>query len=129
MAFYDDSKGTNVAATLKAMASMTGSYALIAGGSDKGYEYDELFTDCTTMPKKVFAIGETSDKITAAAHRHGYHSVEKCASLEEAVTEAYASGADNVLLSPASASFDMFSSYAERGERFVKIVGELKNIE
>ncbi len=129
VAFYDDSKGTNVAATLKAMASMTGSYALIAGGSDKGYEYDELFTDCTTMPKKVLAIGETSDKITAAAHRHGYHSVEKCASLEEAVTEAYASGADNVLLSPASASFDMFSSYAERGERFVKIVGELKNIE
>lgn len=129
VAFYDDSKGTNVAATLKAMDCMTGSYALIAGGSDKGYEYDELFTDCAKLPKKVAAIGETAEKIVAAAHRHGYHSVEKCASLEEAVTEAFGSGADNVLLSPASASFDMFSSYAERGERFVKIVGELKNIE
>lgn len=128
VAFYDDSKGTNVAATLKAMDSMTGSYALIAGGSDKGYEYDELFTGCSALPQKVFAIGETADKLVAAAHRHGYHSIEKCASLEDAVAGAYGSGADNVLLSPASASFDMFSSYAERGDRFIKIVGELKNL-
>ena len=107
---------------------MTGSYALIAGGSDKGYGYDELFTGCSALPQKVFAIGETAGKLVAAAHRHGYHFIEKCASLEDAVAGAYGSGADNVLLSPASASFDMFSSYAERGDRFIKIVGELKNL-
>lgn len=125
VAFYDDSKGTNVAATLCALAAMSGSVALIAGGSDKGYEYDELFCGTNALPKRVFAIGETADKIVAAARRHGYYSIEKCASLEEAVAAGYASGADNVLLSPASASFDSFSSYVERGERFKQIAGEL----
>lgn len=125
VAFYDDSKGTNVDATIKAMRSMPSSFSLIAGGSDKGYEYDELFVSAPPGLKKLCVIGETSGKIMSAACRHGFKNVVRCPSLACAVSEAYHSGADSVLLSPASASFDMFENYKRRGEAFVAIVEEI----
>lgn len=124
VAFYDDSKGTNADATIKAMLSMCGTFALIAGGSDKGCGFDGLF-ECGVLPEKLFVIGETADKIAASAARHGYRGVEKCGDMREAVFRAYRSGAANVLLSPAAASFDRYRSYAERGRDFVRAVKEL----
>ncbi len=125
VAFYNDSKGTNVDATVKAMRSMPSTFSLIAGGSDKGYEYDELCLSAPPGLKKLCVIGETSGKIMEAAERRGFTNVVRCPSLACAVSEAYHSGADSVLLSPASASFDMFENYKRRGEAFVAIVEEI----
>lgn len=125
--FYNDSKGTNIAATLKAAASMPSSACLILGGSDKGYEFDELFK---RMPKNIvhiFALGETSGKIIDAAKRNNFFEIEKVNSLEEAVKLSAVLDVENVLLSPACASFDMFKNYAERGEVFERAVMELED--
>lgn len=72
VAFYDDSKGTNVSATIAGMQSMSSSFCLIAGGSDKGYEYDELFIKAPKSLIKVCAIGETAEKIINAGERNGF---------------------------------------------------------
>lgn len=128
-AFYDDSKGTNTAACIKAMLSMPSSFCLIAGGSDKGYEFDEIFQSAPPNLKKVCALGETADKILRAAKRNNFKNTVKCLTLTEAVIEAYHSDVDAVLLSPAAASFDMFENYAARGNAFVAIVKELKKSE
>jgi UDP-N-acetylmuramoylalanine--D-glutamate ligase len=129
VAFYDDSKGTNVAATLAAMESMPSSFCVILGGSDKGYEYDELFKNAPRTLIKVCICGDTAKKIFEAAERNNFHNLIECETMCQAVMEAYKSGADNVLLSPASASFDRYSSYKERGEDFARIVSEIKDIE
>lgn len=128
-AFYDDSKGTNIDACVKAMQTMPSSFCLIAGGSDKGYEFDDIFLKAPSNLKKVCALGETADKIVCAAKRNGFIKVIKCLTLTEAVIEAYHSDVDAVLLSPAAASFDMFENYAARGSAFIEIVKELKKIE
>lgn len=123
--FYNDSKGTNVSATIKAMQSMYQPYALILGGSDKGYGFSELFCQ-QNLPLKVFAIGVTANRINEDAKRSGYYSVEICKNLRDATIKAYKSGAKSVLLSPATASFDAFSSYIERGKAFCEYVKEIK---
>ena len=106
---------------------MPSSTCLILGGSDKGYEFDGLFENLPEQIKIVFAIGETAGKIKAAAFRNKFYDIEFKESLEEAVKDTARLNVDNVLLSPATASFDMFSSYKERGDVFEKLVGELKN--
>ncbi len=129
VAFYNDSKGTNVSATIKAMESMPSSFCLILGGKDKGYEFDEIFEKKIKNLKKVFVLGECSDKIYKTAKRYNFTRIEKCESLDKAVIEAYHEKQDAVLLSPATASFDMFKNYKERGERFEEIVKGLKRVE
>lgn len=129
VAFYNDSKGTNIDAVDKAMQSMPSSFCLIAGGSDKGYEFDGLFDKNNRNLLKVCAIGETANKIAEAAKRNDFKNVEICESLKAAVISAYRSGAENVLLSPGTASFDMFANYAARGEEFERIVHGIKDSE
>ncbi len=124
--YYDDSKGTNIAATLWACKAMKGSTLLILGGSDKGYSYDALFEGLPSDVKEIVLIGETADKIEKSASAYGFAALKRCDTLEEAVIYASSAAVENVLLSPASASFDMFKNYAERGEAFVKAVKELK---
>ena len=124
--YYNDSKGTNIGATLSACAYMPSSTCLILGGSDKGYEFDELFEKLPENIKIVYAIGETASKIRAAAYRNKFYEIEFKESLAEAVKSSLSLEVDNVLLSPATASFDMFSSYKERGEVFERLVRELK---
>ncbi len=123
--FYNDSKGTNIAATLKAVQTLSSDTCLILGGSDKGYEFDELFVNLPPTVKHVYVIGETADKIIAAAYRNRFYEIEKKNTLEETVFDSVMLSVDSVLLSPACASFDMFFNYADRGERFVKAVREL----
>ncbi|MBQ7224110.1 MAG: UDP-N-acetylmuramoyl-L-alanine--D-glutamate ligase [Clostridia bacterium] len=129
VSFYNDSKGTNISATLKAMQSMHQPYALILGGSDKGYGFGDLFDKENNLPQSVFAIGVTAKKIMHDALTNGYDSVEICKNLKDATLKAYNSGAKSVLLSPATASFDAFSSYKARGEAFCEYVKEIKSLE
>lgn len=123
--FYNDSKGTNVHATLAAISSLN-SVCLIMGGSDKGYDFDEIFSMHTRL-HHVVCFGQTADKIIEAAKRCGYYSIDKADGLETAVMLSYLKakeGAD-VLFSPACASFDQFANYIERGNKFTQIVNSI----
>lgn len=126
--FYNDSKATNVSACVSAMKSMVEPYCLILGGSDKGYDFDEIFINADMKMVAIVAVGETADKISATAKKYGFL-VTICASLKSAVVAAYKTGAKSVLFSPACASFDMYNSYSERGNDFISAVRELKKSE
>jgi UDP-N-acetylmuramoylalanine--D-glutamate ligase len=124
--FFNDSKATNIDSALRAVNSVAGYTALILGGSDKGYEYDALFKGLPPHIGRCIFIGAVADKLKAAADRTGYGSYTFCPALRDAVEEAVrsvkAAGGGNVLLSPASASFDMFKNFEHRGEAFREIV-------
>ena len=128
--FVDDSKGTNVDATVKAVANMKTETVLLLGGKDKGYDYGKLFTSIKGG-KVVAAVlyGENRYSLLAAARNSGFSAVYLCPTFAEGVRLAYmvAKSGQTVLLSPASASFDEFSGYEERGEKFCAIVQEFAN--
>lgn len=125
--YYNDSKGTNIGSTLVACDSMDGDTVVILGGKDKGYEYDELFQKLSKKVSYALCFGETAGKIMQAAKRCGFDNITRCLTLKECVLmaryEAIKGG--NVLLSPASSSFDMFRNYEDRGDKFVEIVNSL----
>lgn len=127
--YWDDSKGTNIAASLRACEAMKGDTLVIMGGSDKGYEYDEFFLDIPDTVKEIAVIGQTADKIEKSAFKHGFNAVVRCDSLQNAVKYAAGCNVRNVLLSPASASFDMFKDYVDRGNAFIRAVKELESAE
>lgn len=123
--YYNDSKGTNVAATLAALASVEGDTLLIAGGSDKGECFDELFEKMPDYVKRILVTGANGDKIIEAALRAGRFDVSYRATLKECVTESLSFSGKNVVFSPSSASFDKFSDYIDRGNTFNKYFSEL----
>ncbi len=126
--FIDDSKGTNVAATLKAVAVMKTPTVLLLGGQNKGYDYQKLFEGLQNT-KVVHAVlyGENRYELLRAARACNYSSITVCEGFTFAVRVAAlkAKSGECVLLSPASASFDEFAGYEERGDKFVEIVQEL----
>lgn len=126
ISFYNDSKGTNVGAVERALASFQVPVVLILGGRDKGGGYDFLHKQVRRIVKHVIALGEAKDNIYNDLSP--IISVETVNSLEEAVVKAYekAENGEVVLFSPACSSFDMFKSYAERGDKFISIVRKLK---
>jgi UDP-N-acetylmuramoylalanine--D-glutamate ligase len=126
VAFYDDSKATNVAAAKAALASFAGGVFLILGGRYKGGDFRELRPEVERSVKRILAIGEAGERITRSLG--DVVPVESCRDLREAVRIAYqlAVTGDTILLSPACASFDMFTDYAERGVRFGEEVEKLK---
>ncbi|MBA3958653.1 MAG: UDP-N-acetylmuramoyl-L-alanine--D-glutamate ligase [Parachlamydiaceae bacterium] len=123
--YYDDSKGTNIDAVLRAVEALPGKIVLIAGGVDKGAPYTPWEAPFSDKVKAIYAIGQAASKIQKdLAHAIP---VTLCATLEEAIkgaTSVAASG-DNVLLSPGCSSFDMFRDYAHRGEEFQRMVRSL----
>jgi UDP-N-acetylmuramoylalanine--D-glutamate ligase len=123
--YIDDSKGTNVDATIQAIASMKRPTVILLGGKDKGYDYLPLF-NVLNQSKVVHAIiyGENRFKMLNGAMRAGFTSFSLCVEFDTAVRLAalVARSGQCVLLSPASASFDSFSSYEERGDAFAQIV-------
>ena len=125
--YYNDSKGTNPDAAIKAIEAMVRPTVLIAGGYDKKSEYDEWIAACTGKVKALVLIGATAKAIEAAARRHHIEDVTIVETLEEAVTLSAKKAApkDAVLLSPACASWDMFTSYEERGKLFKAYVHKL----
>lgn len=120
VSFFDDSKGTNVGSVVKSLAGFRQPVILIAGGRDKGGSYKVLEQPVKEKVKALILIGEAKEKIRPALG-HLTRTLE-ADSLPMAVEMAYAeaSPGDVVLLSPACASFDMFRSYAERGDIFQK---------
>ncbi|MDR4493921.1 MAG: UDP-N-acetylmuramoyl-L-alanine--D-glutamate ligase [Nitrospirales bacterium] len=124
--FINDSKGTNVDATLKAIQSFREPLILILGGKDKGGDFSQLVESITRGVKRLVVIGEATAKIqTALGHVKPLTVVD---TLTEAVDQAVqaACPGDVVLFSPACASFDMFRNYHHRGQEFKRIVGELR---
>ena len=123
--YVDDSKGTNVDATLKAAAAMTEPTVILLGGKDKGYDYEPLFASLKSS-KVIHAVlyGENRFKLLNAAIKAGFVSFSLCAEFETAVhlAQFVAKDGQSVLLSPARSSFDGFSNYEERGDAFRKLV-------
>jgi UDP-N-acetylmuramoylalanine--D-glutamate ligase len=119
VAYYNDSKGTNVDATLKALAAFPEPVVLIAGGRDKGQRFEALAEAARGRVRAAVLIGE--GRATLGPALRGVTRVEEAASMAEAVrrASALAEPGDIVLLSPACASFDMFRDFEHRGEVFV----------
>ncbi|WP_075883214.1 UDP-N-acetylmuramoyl-L-alanine--D-glutamate ligase [Candidatus Protochlamydia sp. W-9] len=120
--FYDDSKGTNIDAVMRAVQSINRPVFLIAGGVDKGASYVAWLNVFKGHVKKVYAIGQAANKIQKELSLHIKVQIE--ANLDDAVKQAYqdAKEGDVVLLSPGCASFDMFKDYIHRGEEFKRLV-------
>lgn len=125
--YYNDSKGTNTDASVKAIEAMSRPTVLIAGGYDKGSEYDDWICAFGDKIKCLVLLGKTKDKIAKCARKHGFDNIIFADSLEEAVQVSAREAKENyaVLLSPACASWDMFQSYAERGRLFKEYVNNL----
>ncbi len=126
VSYINDSKATNVGAVRTALGSLDRPVVLIAGGRGKGGGYEMLRRLVAERVKKMLLIGEARAEMAAAFA--GLVAVEECESLASAVKRAagVAARGDVVLLSPACASFDQFSSYVERGLVFEREIAELK---
>ena len=124
--YYNDSKGTNPDAAIKAVQAMVRPTILIGGGYDKESTYDEWIETFDGKVRLLVLIGETADKIEACARRHGFENIIRAESFEQAVRLCIdkAENGDAVLLSPACASWDMFKSYEERGRIFKELVNK-----
>ena len=123
--FVNDSKGTNVDATLKALESIDQPIWLIAGGRDKGGDFSRLAPAIRQRVKRLILIGEAASLIANAVP--GYGPIDRAGTLREAVERAAAGATakEVVLLSPACASFDMFVDYQDRGRQFKALVNGL----
>lgn len=135
VAFYDDSKGTNVGSTVAALAGLArqingggGKVVLIAGGDGKQQDFTPLAEAVARAARTVVLIGRDGPRIAAAIADSGAQ-VERAVTMTEAVARAFeaARPGDVVLLSPACASFDMFANYHQRGEAFCAAVKELEH--
>lgn len=123
--YYNDSKATNVDATIKALESFPGNIHLILGGKDKGSDYTVLNDLLRKRVKRVYTIGAAAEKIES--HIKGTTEILNSRTLEAAVRKAHetAKSGDIVLLAPACASFDQFQNYEHRGRVFKETVKSL----
>lgn len=125
--YYNDSKGTNTDAAIKAIDAMPSQTVLIAGGYDKKSDYDEWISHLHGKCKLLILIGQTKENIALACDKSGFKPYVFAQSMQEAVSLAFenAQSGDCVLLSPACASWGMFKSYQQRGEIFKSCVKSL----
>ncbi len=124
--FINDSKATNVNSTWYALESLTTRAVWIAGGIDKGNDYEEITDLVSEKVKALICLGKDNEKLHRAFDQH-IETVIDASSMEEAVKKAYylAEKGETVLLSPACASFDLFENYEERGWQFKAAVRNL----
>jgi UDP-N-acetylmuramoylalanine--D-glutamate ligase len=129
--YYNDSKATNVDATIKALESFPANIHLILGGKDKGSDYSVLNGLLRQRVKRVYTIGAAAEKIESQIvssksgdTQSGHPEVVRAETLENALRKAnaVAQPGDVVLLAPACASFDQFKNYEHRGQAFKEIV-------
>ena len=127
--YIDDSKGTNVAATVTAMKCIKGRKVIILGGQGKGEDYAPLAEAVKEECDSAVLLGEEAGKIQQALEKAGFTDFYRVSSMEEAVSKAKALASPGmvVLLSPACTSWDMYPSYKVRGEHFCKIVAQWKS--
>ena len=127
--YINDSKGTNVDSTIKAVQTMNRPTVIILGGYDKHTSFDPLSREIVASPmiQRAVLIGETARQIRSSLEQAGFTEMYDAGSMREAVEKAQALAQEgwNVLLSPACASFDMFNDFEERGRVFKEIVNSL----
>jgi UDP-N-acetylmuramoylalanine--D-glutamate ligase len=123
--FYNDSKATNVDATLKAIDAFAGPLWVILGGKDKGSDYRPLGGPLSAKAKAALLVGAATPII--AEHLRGVVTLTECGTIATAVSSAAAkaSAGDTVLLAPACASFDQFENFEHRGRVFKELVQQL----
>jgi len=128
--FFDDSKATNVDAVIRALETFGEPIILIMGGRDKGGDFRKLLEPVRQHIKKLIVMGEARDNIKSVLEDICREGAQTASTMEDAVFSAYraASPGDIVLLSPGCSSFDMYSSYAERGEDFCRAISNLKEV-
>ena len=126
--FVNDSKGTNPDASIKAIEAMKAGIVLIAGGYDKGSDYEEFIRSFRGKVKHLVLLGKTAPKIRETAERLGFTDITVCRDMDECVKTAYklAAPGDTVLLSPACASWDMYTCFEQRGDHFKNCVRDLE---
>ncbi|MDF2855602.1 MAG: murD [Neobacillus sp.] len=125
--FYNDSKATNMLATIPALQAFTNPVVLLAGGLDRGNEFDELIPYLKNV-KAVITFGQTAAKIERVARIAGIKQIKHVDNVEKAVPEAYrySESGDVILLSPACASWDQYKTFEVRGDIFIEAVHKLK---
>lgn len=125
--YYNDSIASSPSRTIAGLNSFDKKIVLIAGGRDKGIDYDELGVHILKNVSTLILIGETKDKIKKVCNNVGFDNIIIAESLKDAVLESknVAKSGDIVLLSPASTSFDSFKNFEERGNTFKNIVVSL----
>lgn len=127
--YINDSKGTNVDSTIKAVQTMRENTAIILGGYDKHTDFAPLAREIQKHPAITSAvlIGQTAGQLKETLQKEGFQTIRTAQTLEEAIHMATSllPGGGNVLLSPACASFDMFKDYEERGRVFKELVNRL----
>lgn len=128
--YYNDSKGTNTDAAIKAIDAMPSTTVLIGGGYDKDADFDEWVSHFPEKVRLLILIGQTKEKIAASCNKIGFKDYVFAESLKESVEIAYknAQNGDCCLLSPACASWGMFKNYQQRGTMFKEFVGDLGKI-
>ena len=127
--YINDSKGTNVDASVQAVRAMKAGTVLLAGGYDKHCDFLPFAKEIKDSKiHTVVVLGDTADQIEKALREVGFESILRAGSFEEAVmlARSCAKPGENVLLSPACASFDMFKDFEQRGEIFKELVGQLQ---
>lgn len=125
--FYNDSKATNTLATIQALKSFQEPLVLIAGGLDRHADLSALLPFLSPHVRALIVIGETSDSLISLGQQANIQTVEKATNMQEAVQLAFESSqsGDSILLSPASASWDQYKNFEERGEDFIRSVCHL----
>lgn len=125
--FVNDSKATNLDATVKALSSFDRPVIWIVGGVDKGNNYDRVIDLVKDRVKQIICLGKNNQRILDA-FKGSYPDIRESKTMKKAVRQAFdaAESGDVVLLSPACASFDLFKNYADRGEKFRKEVKKLE---
>jgi len=118
--FYNDSKGTNPDASIKAVQGIEKPIILIAGGYDKNSQYDEFIKSFDDKVKCLVLLGQTADEIEKCARRYGFNNIYRVQNMDEAVKKCFelSRTGDNVVLSPACASWGMYPNYEVRGLDF-----------
>jgi UDP-N-acetylmuramoylalanine--D-glutamate ligase len=126
-AFYNDSKATNILATQSALKAFNQPVILLAGGLDRGNNFDELVPAMKNV-KALITFGQTAQKIADAGNKAGIETIRRVDNVEEAVPVAYelSSPGDVILLSPACASWDQYKTFEVRGDIFIEAVHKLK---
>ncbi len=123
--FYDDSKATNVGAVIKALENFDGAVLLLLGGKDKFGSYVELGRSLRDKGKGVMVFGEAAPRLYEELHK--WLPIWSFPNMQEAFSKALllAEPGDSILLSPACSSFDQYTSYAQRGDHFKRLVSQL----
>ncbi len=125
--FYNDSKATNILATENALAAFDMPTILLAGGLDRGNEFDELIPSLKNV-KAMIIFGQTADKLERIGIEAGIKTIQRVDNVDKAVPAAFqlSEEGDVILLSPACASWDQYKTFEVRGDIFIEAVHKLK---